>query len=106
MTTERDGLGNWAGREPLAALALRLAPVVQALLLCVIRAYQLVVRPLVGPSCRFEPSCSRYAATAIARHGPWRGAMLALRRLLRCHPWHPGGEDPVPAKAVSVVPEC
>ena len=100
MTTEGDGTGNWAGRGH-TALARRLARTVQALLLLAIRAYQLVVRPLVGPSCRFEPSCSRYAATAIVRHGPWRGAMLALRRLLRCHPWHPGGEDPVPMGAAS-----
>ena len=105
MTTEGEDAGNWAGQDPLAALARCVAPAVQALLLVAIRAYQLVVRPLVGPSCRFEPSCSRYAATAIARHGPWRGAMLALRRLLRCHPWHPGGEDPVPPKAASVAPE-
>jgi putative membrane protein insertion efficiency factor len=62
-----------------------------------IRAYQLLVSPLLGPSCRFEPSCSHFAETAIARYGSWRGTSLALRRLLRCHPWGgPGGFDPVP----------
>ena len=61
-----------------------------------IRGYQLLVSPLLPPSCRFYPSCSHYAAEAIARHGPWRGARLAARRLLRCHPWGGGGYDPVP----------
>ena len=62
-----------------------------------IRAYQLLVAPLLGQNCRFEPSCSRYADAAIARHGSWRGTSLALKRLLRCHPWGgPGGFDPVP----------
>ncbi|TMJ01814.1 MAG: membrane protein insertion efficiency factor YidD [Bacillati bacterium ANGP1] len=66
------------------------------LLLVLIRAYQRFVSPYTPPSCRFSPSCSSYAAEAIARHGPWRGAGLAVRRLLRCHPWNPGGYDPVP----------
>lgn len=61
-----------------------------------IRAYQVVISPLLGPACRFEPSCSRYAAEAIRRHGVVRGATLAARRLARCHPFHPGGFDPVP----------
>ena len=71
------------------------ANAVQALMLFGLKCYQ-VARPLAGPHCRFHPSCSSYAATAIARHGPWRGALLAGGRLLRCHPWHPGGVDPVP----------
>ncbi|TMI77304.1 MAG: membrane protein insertion efficiency factor YidD [Bacillati bacterium ANGP1] len=66
------------------------------LLLVLIRAYQRFISPYTPPSCRFSPSCSSYAAEAIARHGPWRGARLAVRRLLRCHPWNPGGYDPVP----------
>jgi uncharacterized protein len=62
-----------------------------------IRAYQVFVSPLLLPSCRFLPSCSEYAAEAIERHGAWRGSILALRRLARCHPWGGSGYDPVPA---------
>ena len=61
-----------------------------------IRAYQLLLAPVVSPSCRFYPSCSRYAAEAVERHGPWRGLSLACRRLLRCHPWGTSGIDRVP----------
>jgi putative membrane protein insertion efficiency factor len=68
------------------------------LLLALIRAYQLAVSPLIGPACRFEPTCARYATEAIERHGPWRGGALAVRRLLRCHPFRPGGYDPVPTE--------
>jgi putative membrane protein insertion efficiency factor len=61
-----------------------------------IRLYQLGVSPLLGPRCRFYPSCSQYAHEALLRFGLIRGGALAARRLLRCHPWHPGGFDPVP----------
>ena len=61
-----------------------------------IRAYQVLLSPLLGNNCRFYPSCSQYAIEAIERHGVPRGAWLGLRRVLRCHPWHPGGVDPVP----------
>jgi len=61
-----------------------------------IRAYQRIVSPLLGARCRFSPSCSEYAASALLRHGPLRGAYLAVRRLLRCHPWNAGGIDEVP----------
>jgi putative membrane protein insertion efficiency factor len=61
-----------------------------------IRAYQLLVAPILPPSCRYYPSCSHYAAEAIEMHGPSRGALLAVRRLLRCHPWGGSGYDPVP----------
>jgi putative membrane protein insertion efficiency factor len=61
-----------------------------------IRAYQRLISPLLGPRCRFYPSCSHYALEAVERHGALRGAWLAARRILRCHPFHPGGFDPVP----------
>jgi putative membrane protein insertion efficiency factor len=61
-----------------------------------IRGYQIMVSPLLPPSCRFTPSCSQYALEAIARYGAFRGSWLAARRLARCHPFHPGGFDPVP----------
>jgi putative membrane protein insertion efficiency factor len=66
------------------------------LLVLPIRVYQLAVSPLLGPRCRFYPSCSAYAVEALQLHGPLRGTWLAARRLLRCHPWNPGGMDPVP----------
>ena len=65
-------------------------------LLVVLRAYQYAVRPLLGANCRFYPSCSEYAREAIERYGAARGSWLAARRLARCHPYHPGGYDPVP----------
>ena len=64
-----------------------------------IRLYQWVISPLLGPRCRFYPSCSHYAIEAIETHGAMKGCYLAGRRLLRCHPWHPGGYDPVPPKS-------
>jgi putative membrane protein insertion efficiency factor len=65
-------------------------------LLALLRGYQLGISPLIGPSCRFHPSCSEYAIQAIRRHGVGRGLRLTAARLLRCHPFHPGGFDPVP----------
>ncbi|MCT0202649.1 membrane protein insertion efficiency factor YidD [Synechococcus sp. CS-602] len=67
-----------------------------ALLLGLIAAYRRWISPLLGPRCRFIPSCSAYGIEAIERHGPWRGGWLTLRRLLRCHPFTPCGCDPVP----------
>jgi hypothetical protein len=61
-----------------------------------VRGYQLLISPLLLPSCRYLPSCSDYAIEALGRHGPWRGGGLALRRLARCHPWGGSGYDPVP----------
>jgi putative membrane protein insertion efficiency factor len=61
-----------------------------------IRFYQLAVSPYLGRNCRFYPSCSSYAYDAIGLHGVLKGGWLALRRIGRCHPWHPGGFDPVP----------
>ena len=65
--------------------------------IALIRAYQLIVSPMRPQTCRFYPSCSAYALTAIERFGLVRGSWLATRRLLRCHPWSPGGVDHVPA---------
>jgi hypothetical protein len=64
--------------------------------LLIIRAYQVLISPLFPSSCRFAPTCSQYAAEALSRYGVWRGLGLTLRRLARCHPFHPGGWDPVP----------
>lgn len=61
----------------------------------VIRSYQLLVSPLLGTNCRFAPTCSHYAEEAVRRHGVVRGGRMAVKRLLRCHPWNPGGWDPV-----------
>ncbi len=59
-------------------------------------SYRALLSPLLGPCCRFTPSCSLYAGQAVERHGVGRGVWLALKRVLRCHPFHPGGWDPVP----------
>lgn len=67
-------------------------------LVWLIRAYQLVISPLLGPTCRYYPSCSAYALTALQRFGLFRGTWLATRRLCRCHPWSAGGVDHVPGE--------
>lgn len=66
------------------------------LLIQLIRGYRLLISPLFPPTCRFQPTCSNYALTAIARFGAIKGSILAAKRILRCHPFHPGGYDPVP----------
>lgn len=71
-------------------------PLLTLLLRGLIRCYQLFISPVVGPSCRYLPTCSDYAAEAIERHGALAGTWLALRRLARCHPWGGSGYDPVP----------
>jgi putative membrane protein insertion efficiency factor len=65
-------------------------------LLWLIRGYQLAISPMLGNRCRFYPSCSEYSMESLRRHGLFRGLWLTVRRLGRCHPWHPGGFDPVP----------
>lgn len=67
-------------------------------MLMLIRGYQMLISPLFGPSCRFHPTCSQYAMTAIERFGAVKGSWLAAKRLLKCHPLHAGGDDPVPEK--------
>jgi putative membrane protein insertion efficiency factor len=66
------------------------------LLLLLIQGYRRLISPLLPPTCRFNPTCSQYALTAIERFGPVKGSWLAARRITRCHPFHPGGYDPVP----------
>ncbi len=67
-----------------------------SVLLFFVRAYQYLLSPYFGSQCRFTPSCSHYAVDALTKHGALKGAYLTSRRMLRCHPWHPGGFDPVP----------
>lgn len=73
----------------------RISPLAR-LLLWMVRAYQYVLSPYFGTQCRFAPTCSHYAVEALQKHGAVKGAYLTTRRLLRCHPWHPGGYDPIP----------
>jgi len=69
---------------------------VKAFLLWLIRAYKRFVSPMLPPACRFQPTCSEYAWQAVDRYGAAKGSWLAVKRLLRCHPFNPGGYDPVP----------
>lgn len=71
----------------------KLSASIQFLLLAAIRLYQLALRPLLPPSCRFYPSCSEYACLSLRKYGPFKGSWRALLRLTRCHPFHPGGVD-------------
>jgi len=71
-------------------------PVVSSIFLVLIRAYQLLLSPMLGASCRYTPTCSQYAIEAIRKHGPFKGGWLALKRISRCHPWGGHGHDPVP----------
>jgi putative membrane protein insertion efficiency factor len=79
----------------LSLASLTMAPLT-VLLRALIRGYQLLIAPLIPASCRYLPSCSAYAAEALDLHGPVKGGWLAVRRLLRCHPWGGSGFDPVP----------
>lgn len=73
-----------------------LSTVVREILILLIGGYRVAISPFLGPACRFEPSCSSFAMEAVSKHGALRGGWLAMRRVLRCHPLHPGGLDPVP----------
>jgi putative membrane protein insertion efficiency factor len=70
----------------------------KALLVWLLRGYQLLLSPMLGQNCRFYPSCSNYAIEALRTHGAARGSLLAARRVCRCHPWNAGGVDPVPPR--------
>jgi hypothetical protein len=83
-------------QRQLAIIGGGLSTAFSAVLLGLIRLYRFSISPLLGPHCRFTPTCSAYGLEAIQRHGPWRGGWLTLRRLLRCHPFTPCGCDPVP----------
>ena len=78
------------------ALGAALGRVVRTALVLAVRGYQVALSPLLPPACRYYPTCSHYAIEALERHGALRGSWLALRRILRCHPFRPGGYDPVP----------
>lgn len=69
---------------------------ISAALRLAVRGYRWGISPMLPRTCRFHPSCSQYAEEALERHGAWRGGLLAVRRVCRCGPWHPGGFDPVP----------
>jgi hypothetical protein len=78
----------------------------RAVLILPIRLYQWTISPLLGVNCRYAPSCSAYAVEAIETHGAVRGCWLALRRILRCHPWGGSGYDPVPAAGRDAHRDC
>jgi putative membrane protein insertion efficiency factor len=83
------------GGEPMAVDEAS-PSIVARLLRAVIRGYQKFISPALPAACRFTPTCSQYARDAIGRHGAFKGCWLAMRRLAKCHPWHDGGDDPVP----------
>lgn len=80
--------------HPLHQIWTLLKAIPAGILLGLIRFYQLCISPLIPPSCRFQPTCSEYAILAIRKYGVFKGTWKATRRILRCHPWHPGGYDP------------
>ena len=65
-------------------------------LIALVRTYQYAISPLTGRRCRFFPTCSEYTIDALRQYGAWKGAWLGVKRIFRCHPWHPGGYDPLP----------
>ncbi len=77
----------------------------KTLIIWLIRGYRRFISPLFPPTCRFQPTCSQYAIEAIATYGTIKGCWLAVTRVLRCHPFHPGGYDPVPPQDKSSKPE-
>ena len=88
------------GRDPspIRLVLKRIGAVLSWPIIALVRFYQLVISPLTPPTCRYYPSCSAYALTAVRRYGPFKGTLLAVRRVGRCHPWAPGGVDYVPER--------
>ncbi|HOV85158.1 MAG TPA: membrane protein insertion efficiency factor YidD [Syntrophobacteraceae bacterium] len=77
---------------------------IRSFFLLAIRSYQTLLSPWMGPCCRFVPTCSQYTYEAVQLHGPWKGCLLGLGRIARCHPFHPGGYDPVDPPSTTDVP--
>lgn len=75
--------------------------VIARFLIALVRAYQVTISPWLGRACRFEPSCSRYTIACLNEHGAMRGGLLSVKRLCKCHPFHPGGFDPPPSTRIS-----
>ena len=92
-TDETDGLGR---TDQESALEKRPASLPARAGLALVRFYQQAISPMFPPSCRYQPSCSEYTKIAIQKYGLARGSWMGLKRVLRCHPFHPGGHDPVP----------
>jgi len=78
----------------------------RAVLIFLVKGYRWLLSPFIGPTCRFYPSCSAYSLEALQRFGAMKGTWLTARRVARCHPWHPGGFDPVPADTDSAHGHC
>ena len=82
--------------KPIRALYRGICLILKGILIALIQFYRHVISPMFPPCCRFVPTCSAYALEAVRRYGPFKGGWLAIRRILRCHPFNPGGYDPVP----------
>ena len=82
--------------KPISNISLTFKRLPAKILMLFVRFYQLFISPMLGPRCRFYPTCSEYAIEALKIHGAWKGSWLTINRLRRCHPLNPGGHDPVP----------